>query len=153
MALRKIVTKEDPILSKVCRPVEKFDDKLAQLIDDMKETLYKAQGYGLAAPQVGILRRIAVIDVGEGYIELINPVITNMKGKQKGVEGCLSCPEEFGYVTRPMTCHLKAQDRNGEFYEMDLKGIFCRCACHETDHLDGKLFLRLVEEFLEPEEE
>ncbi len=151
MALRKIVTKEDPILSKVCRPVEKFDEKLAQLLDDMKETLYSVKGYGLAAPQVGILRRIAVIDVGEGYIELINPEITKTKGKQRDVEGCLSCPEEFGYVTRPMSCHLKAQDRNGNFYEMDLKGLFCRCACHETDHLDGLLFTRLVEEFLEEE--
>ncbi len=151
MALRKIVTKEDPILSKVCRPVEKFDEKLAQLLDDMKETLYAANGCGLAAPQVGILRRIAVIDVGEGYIELINPEITKTKGKQRDVEGCLSFPKEFGYVTRPMSCHLKAQDRNGNFYEMDLKGLFCRCACHETDHLDGLLFTRLVEEFLEEE--
>lgn len=153
MALRKIVTKEDPILSKVCRPVEKFDDKLELLLDDMIETLYKSQGYGLAAPQIGILRRIAVIDVGEGLIEVINPVITKTKGKQRGVEGCLSCPNEYGYVTRPMSCHLKAQNRHGEFYEMDLKGLFCRCACHETDHLNGELFLRLVEEFLEPEDE
>lgn len=153
MALRRIVTKEDPILSKVSRPVEKFDDKLAQLLDDMAETLYKAQGYGLAAPQIGILRRIAVIDVGEGLIEVINPEITNKKGKQRDVEGCLSCPNEFGYVTRPMKCHLKAQDRHGEFFEMDLSGMACRCACHETDHLDGNLFLRLVEKFVEPEAE
>ena len=132
MALRKIVTKEDPILRKVCRPVEKFDDKLAQLLDDMAQTLYKVQGYGLAAPQVGILRRIAVIDVGEGLLEVINPVITKTRGKQRDVE---------------------AQDRYGNFYEKDLKGMFCRCACHETDHLDGKLFLDLVEEFLEPEDE
>lgn len=152
MALRKIVTKEDPVLRKVCRPVEKFDDKLAQLLDDMAQTLYKVEGYGLAAPQVGILRRIAVIDVGEGLLEVINPVITKTRGKQRDVEGCLSCPNEYGYVTRPMYCHLKAQDRYGNFYEKDLKGMFCRCACHETDHLDGKLFLDLVEEFLEPEE-
>lgn len=153
MAIRNIVTTEDDIIRKVCRPVEKFDEKLWTLLDDMKETLYKAQGFGLAAPQVGILRRIAVIDVGEGYIELINPVITDTKGKQRDVEGCLSCPNQWGYVTRPMKCTLKAQDRNGNFYEKKLEGLFCRCACHETDHLDGKLFLELVDEFVAPEEE
>ena len=152
MALRKILTKEDEVLHAVCKPVEVFDEKLAQLLDDMADTLYKAQGLGLAAPQIGIRRRIAVIDVGDGLIELINPVILKKSGKQRDVEGCLSCPNEYGYVTRPMYCHLKAQDRYGNFYEKDLKGMFCRCACHETDHLDGKLFLDLVEEFLEPED-
>ena len=152
MAIRNIVTKEDEILGKVCRPVEKFDEKLWQLLDDMAETMYKANGYGIAAPQVGYLKRAVVIDVGEGKLEVINPVITNTSGKQRGVEGCLSCPNQYGYVTRPNKCHLTAQNRFGETYEMDLEGLFCRCACHEADHLDGNLFLRLVEEWVEPAE-
>ena len=137
MAIRKILTKEDEILNTVCKPVEKFDEKLWQLLDDMAETLYKVHGLGLAAPQIGVLRRVAVIDVGDGLIELVNPVITNTSGEQRGIEGCLSCPEEWGYVTRPMNCTLKAQDRNGNFYEIDLTELACRCACHEVDHLDG----------------
>ena len=155
MAIRKIVTKEDPVLPSKCRPVEKFDDKLHELLDDMAETLYKAQGLGLAAPQVGIRRRIAVIDVqeGDGLIELINPVVTKKSGKQRDVEGCLSCPDQWGYVTRPSKCTVRAQDRNGEFYELKLEGLAARCACHEIDHLDGKLFLELVEEFVDPAEE
>ena len=155
MAIRKIVTKEDPVLHAKCRPVEKFDDKLHELLDDMAETLYKAQGLGLAAPQVGIRRRIAVIDVqeGDGLIELINPVVTKKSGKQRDVEGCLSCPDQWGYVTRPSKCTVRAQDRNGEFYELKLEGLAARCACHEIDHLDGKLFLELVEEFVDPAEE
>lgn len=155
MAIRKIVTKEDPVLHSQCRPVEKFDEKLHQLLDDMTETLYKAQGLGLAAPQVGIRRRLAVIDVqeGDGLIELINPVITKKSGKQRDVEGCLSCPDEWGYVVRPNKCTVRAQDRNGEFYELRLEGLAARCACHEIDHLDGKLFLELVDEFVDPAEE
>lgn len=153
MAIRKILTKEDEILNTVCKPVEKFDEKLWQLLDDMAETLYKVHGLGLAAPQIGVLRRVAVIDVGDGLIELVNPVITNTSGEQRGIEGCLSCHEEWGYVTRPMNCTLKAQDRNGNFYEIDLTELACRCACHEVDHLDGKLFLRLVDEFVKPDEE
>ena len=149
MAIRKILTKEDEVLNKVCKPVEKFDKKLWQLLDDMADTLYKVRGVGLAAPQIGILRRVAIVDVGDGLIELINPTITNTSGEQRAVEGCLSCPEQWGYVTRPMNCTLKAQDRNGEFYEMDLTEMACRCACHEVDHLDGNLFLRLVDEFIE----
>lgn len=152
MATRHIVKKGDAILNKVCRPVEKFDAKLHQLLDDMAETMYKYDGVGLAGPQVGVLRRIAVIDIGEGLIELINPVITETKGKEKDIEGCLSCPGEYGYVTRPHECVLTAQDRNGNTYTKHLEGLFCRCACHETDHLDGKLFTRLVEEYVEPEE-
>lgn len=149
MAIRNIITKEDEILHKVCRPVEKFDEKLWQLLDDMKETLYKARGFGLAAPQIGILRKVVVIDVGQGLMEVINPVISDTSGKQRDVEGCLSCPGEWGYVTRPMKCTLKAQDRYGGFYEVKLDGLACRCACHETDHLEGNLFLRLVDEFVE----
>ncbi len=151
MAIRKIVTKDDPVLHVQCRPVEKFDQKLWTLLDDMAETLYHAQGLGLAAPQVGIRRRIAVIDVGDenGLIELINPVILKSSGKQRDVEGCLSCPEQWGYVVRPNKCTVKAQNRNGEFFELHLEGLGCRCACHEIDHLDGKLFLELVDEFVE----
>jgi len=153
MAFRKIVTKEDSVLRKICKPVEVFDKKLWTILDDMAETMYEANGLGLAAPQVGILRRFAIIDVGEELIELINPVIIKIDGEQRDVEGCLSCPTEYGYVTRPMNCTVKAQDRNGEWYEKDLTGLFCRCACHETDHLDGKLFLDIVEEMVEVDEE
>ena len=155
MAIRKIVTKDDPILHTVCRPVEKFDDKLHQLLDDMKETLYKAQGLGLAAPQIGIRRRIAVIDVQDenGLIEMINPEVLKTSGKQRDVEGCLSCPDEWGYVVRPNKCTVRAQDRNGEFYTLNLEGLGARCALHEIDHLDGKLFLDLVDEFVVPTEE
>ncbi len=153
MAIRKILTKEDEVLNKACKPVEKFDEKLWQLLDDMADTLYKVRGLGLAAPQIGVLRRAAIVDVGDGLIELINPTITNTSGEQRAVEGCLSCPEQWGYVTRPMNCTLKAQDRNGEFYEMDLTELACRCACHEVDHLDGNLFLRLVDEFIDIEDE
>ena len=153
MALRAIVNKSEDTLRKKCKPVEAFDKKLWTLLDDMAETMYAANGLGLAAPQVGILRRVAVIDVGEGLIELINPEIINTSGEQRDVEGCLSCPDEYGFVTRPMDCTIKAQDRNGNWYEKDVSGLFCRCACHETDHLDGQLFLDIVEEMIEVEDE
>ena len=153
MAIRKILKSTDPALRSVCKPVEKFDEKLWTLLDDMAETLYKAKGYGLAAPQIGILRRICVIDVGEGLIDCVNPVILKPSGKQRDVEGCLSCPNVWGYVVRPMRCKLRAQNRYGEFYEMDLKEMFCRCACHEVDHLSGKLFIDMVDEFVQPDEQ
>ena len=111
MALRKIVTKEDPILRKVCKPVEVFDEKLARLIDDMMQTLKKAQGVGLAAPQVGFLKRIFIMDLGDEMIECVNPEIIKTGGKQRVVEGCLSCPNDWGYVTRPNKCKLRAQNR------------------------------------------
>lgn len=152
MAIRNIVTKEDEVLHKPCRPVEVFDAKLGQLVDDMFETLAKAQGLGLAAPQIGILRRIFVMDVGDGPVEAINPVILKPSGKQRDLEGCLSCPNEWGYVVRPLKCKLKAQDRTGKEYTLDLREMGCRCACHETDHLNGELFLRLVDEFVQLEE-
>ncbi len=148
MAIRKIVTKEENILHVVCKPVEVFDEKLAQLLDDMHETLEKAQGLGLAAPQVGIRRRVALVDTGEEVLEFINPVILKKSGKQRDVEGCLSCPDEWGYVVRPNKCKVRAQNRNGEFYEVTLTELACRCACHEIDHLDGHLFLELVDEFV-----
>lgn len=154
MAIRRILTKDDDILRKVCKPVEKFDDKLAVLLDDMAETLGQANGVGLAAPQIGIMRRLAIVDLGEeeGILELINPSIIKSSGKQRGVEGCLSCPGQWGYVTRPQKCTVRAQDRQGNFFEKELKELNCICACHEIDHLDGKLFLDIVEEMVEVEE-
>jgi len=153
MAIRKIVTKEDPILRKKCKTVDKFDDKLSQLLDDMIETLTKAQGVGLAAPQVGYLKRIFIMDVGEGVIECVNPEIIKTSGKQRVTEGCLSCPDDWGYVTRPMKCKLRAQNRFGEHFELNLKELGAQCACHENDHLDGKLFVDIIEERLEPDKE
>lgn len=155
MAIRTIVTKEDEILRKVCKPVEKFDEKLFTLLDDMAETLNKANGVGLAAPQVGIMRRLAIVHLGEekGILELINPVILKSSGKQRGIEGCLSCPGKWGYVTRPMKCTIKAQDRNAEFYEIELTEASCVCANHEIDHLNGQLFLDIVEEMVEVEDD
>ena len=154
MAVRKILNKSDEILHKVCKPVEKFDQKLWTWLDDMKETLEKANGVGLAAPQVGILRRICIIDVGDGVHELINPEITYESEETQYVqEGCLSCPDEWGYVTRPMRIRFKAQDRHGEWYEMEAEKLFAQAVCHECAHLDGHLFLEIVEEFVHPEEE
>lgn len=153
MAIRKILTQEDETLHAVCRPVEKFDEKLAQLIDDMHETLDKAQGVGLAAPQIGIRRRIFIMHVDDEKFEAINPQIIKMKGKQKVLEGCLSCPNQWGYVTRPLKCILKAQDRNGNWYEKKFSELGAQCACHENDHLDGHLFTEFVKEFVVLDEE
>lgn len=153
MALRAIVSKSEDVLRKKCKTVEVFDQKLWTLLDDMSETMKAANGLGLAAPQVGFLKRLFIMDVGDGLVEAINPTISNTSGSQRDVEGCLSCPNEWGYVTRPMNCKLKAQDRNGNWFEMDLTAMACRCACHETDHLDGKLFLDIVEEMVEIEED
>ncbi|MCI5910558.1 MAG: peptide deformylase [Oscillospiraceae bacterium] len=152
MAIRKIVQNGDPILRTVCRPVEKFDKKLWDLLDDMQETLKKADGVGLAAPQVGIRRRIFIMDVGEGLIEMINPVITEKTGEQREVEGCLSCPQQWGYVKRPEKCKVVSYNRKGEKVEYSLSGLAAICACHETDHLDGKLFIDFVDEFVTVEE-
>lgn len=149
MAKRVIFNKSEAILHKVCRPVEAFDEKLAKLLDDMHETLMAANGVGLAAPQVGFLRRLCIIDAGEGYYELINPEILETSGTQRDVEGCLSCPNEWGYVTRPMKVKFKAQDRNGNWYEKETEGLFARAVCHECDHLDGKLFVDLIEEYVD----
>ena len=152
MALRKILTDKDEDLHKVCRPVEKFDKKLAVLLDDMHDTLDKAQGVGLAGPQVGVCRRIFIMHLEDRKYEAINPEITLKKGKQRVEEGCLSCPNVWGYVTRPKSCHLKAQDRNGEWWEADFTDLGAQCVCHETDHLDGHVFTEIVEEFFVPKE-
>lgn len=153
MALRKILTDKDEMLHKVCKQVEKFDRKLAVLLDDMHETLDKAQGVGLAAPQIGICRRIFIMHLDEDRIEAINPEIIYREGKQRVQEGCLSCPNIWGYVTRPMKVRLKAQDRNGNWFEREFTELGAECTDHENDHLDGHVFTEIVEEFFIPEED
>lgn len=149
MAIREIRGKDDDILYKVCKPVKVFDKRLWILLDDMYETMQSKDGVGLAAPQVGILKRAVVIDVGDGRIELINPEIVSAEGSQTGSEGCLSVPGVFGEVERPNEVTVKAQDRNGEFFEMSGKELLARAFCHELEHLDGKLFLDRVIRYLE----
>ena len=151
MALRNIVKKGDDVLTKMCRPVEKFDEKLCTLLDDMYETMEDANGVGLAAPQVGLLRRIVVIDVGEGRIELINPEIIKTSGEQDGAEGCLSFPGEFGMVKRPMNVTVRAQDRNGKTFEISGTELLARAFCHEIDHLNGVCFVTRASRMLEPD--
>lgn len=142
MALRKILTQGDSALEKVCRPVEKFDRRLHILLDDMRETLVDSGGVGLAAPQVGILRRVVVVeDAQEQIIELVNPEIIHQEGEQDGFEGCLSVPGMYGKVIRPNLVTVRAQDRNGNVFEVSGEGIVARCFCHETEHLDGHLFV------------
>lgn len=142
MALRKILTQGDSALEKVCRPVEKFDRRLHVLLDDMKETLVDSGGVGLAAPQVGILRRVVVVeDEQERLIELVNPVIIRQEGEQDGFEGCLSVPGLYGKVVRPELVTVRAQDRDGNVFEVSGEGMVARCFCHETEHLDGHLFV------------
>ncbi|MCM1577698.1 MAG: peptide deformylase [Ruminococcus sp.] len=153
MALRNIYVEGDPILRKKCRPVEKFDEKLSALLDDMHETLDRADGVGLAAPQVGICRRVFVIHLEDLRIEAVNPEISGTAGKQRVKEGCLSCPDVWGYVTRPKKLTLKAVNRHGEPFEMVLDGIKAQCVSHENAHLEGQLFVDIVEEFIDPEEE
>ena len=146
MALRKIVTVGDPILTKKCRPVTKFDDRLATLLDDMFETMHDANGVGLAGPQVGILRRVVVMDCGDGLIEAINPVIISTSGEQGDLEGCLSFPGKSGYVVRPNHVVMRAYDRDGSLIEYEAEGLFARCIMHECDHLDGHVYLEKVTE-------
>ncbi len=159
MAFRNILTKEQPGLYKHCRPVTKFDARLAQLLDDMRETLLSANGVGLAAPQVGVLRRAVLVietnvaeDEDEYIIELINPEIVESSGEQYGAEGCLSVPGEYGLVKRPMHVKVRAQDRNGEFFEVEGEGLTARCFCHELDHLDGIVFTSKCDRMLTKEE-
>ena len=153
MALRKILTDNDPALFKKCRPVTNFDQRLWDLIDDLKETLADANGAGLAAPQVGILRRVViVVDDQENMLELVNPEILSQEGEQTGFEGCLSVPGLWGRVTRPMKVKVRAQDRNGAFFEVEGEGITARCFCHETEHLDGHLFTEHTDRLYDNEE-
>ena len=141
MAIRSVVQKGDDVLRKKCFPVESFDEKLWQLLDDMKETVLKEEGAGLAAPQVGVLRRVAVVNVDEGYFELINPEILSQKGEQVGLEGCLSVRGLQGEVSRPQKIKFVYYDRNGNKYLAQAKGFFARAVCHELDHLDGVLYI------------
>lgn len=141
MALRTILTDQDPALHKVCRPVTNFDARLHDLLDDLKETLTHANGAGLAAPQVGILRRVVVVvDANEEMLELVNPELIAQEGEQDGFEGCLSVPGRWGIVKRPMKARVRAQDRNGDFFEVEGEEIVARCFCHEIEHLDGHIF-------------
>ena len=155
MGLRKILTDKDPALHKVCKPVTSFDKKLHKLLDDMRETLIDSQGVGLAAPQVGILRRVFLVDVGldgEEIVEFINPQILETDGEQEGAEGCLSVPGRYGLVKRPYGVKIKAQDRYGEWFEAEGEELIGRCFCHENDHLDGIVYTEVMERFLTEEE-
>ena len=152
MGMRKILTDEDPALHKVCRPVVKFDEKLHKLLDDMKETLAAANGVGLAAPQVGILRRLFIVDTGEEILECINPTILETDGEQCGAEGCLSVPGKYGLVKRPYYAKLKAQDRDGNWFEAEGEELIARCFCHENDHLNGIVYTEVMERYLTEEE-
>ena len=152
MGLRKILTDKEPALHKVCKPVERFDWKLHKLLDDMKETLAQANGVGLAAPQVGILRRVVIVDTGEEILELVNPELVETDGQQEGAEGCLSVPGRYGLVKRPYYAKVRAQDRNGDWYEAEGEELIARCFCHELDHLDGIIYTQIMERFLTDEE-
>ena len=152
MGIRKIMTVEEPCLHKVCRPVEKFDGKLHKLLDDMKETLVDANGVGLAAPQVGILRRVVIVDTGEEMLELVNPELVETSGEQEGAEGCLSVPGKYGLVKRPNYAKVRAQNRDGNWFEAEGEELIARCFCHELDHLDGIVYTEIMERYLTDEE-
>lgn len=152
MALRKILTDKDPALHKVCRSVEKFDGRLHRLLDDMRDTLVEANGVGLAAPQVGILRRVVLVDTGEEILELVNPTMLETSGEQEGAEGCLSVPGKYGLVKRPNYAKVRAQDRDGNWFEAEGEELIARCFCHELDHLDGIVYTEVMERFLTEEE-
>ena len=152
MALRNIVERGDEILAKKCREVKEVNDHIRMILDDMLETMREANGVGIAAPQVGINRRMFIVEVdGETY-EMINPVMLEQSGSQNEYEGCLSVPGKYGFVTRPMKVTVRAQDRNGEFFEVSGEELTARCFCHELDHLDGHLFVEHAEELYTPEE-
>ena len=155
MALRNILTQEDEQLRKQSRKVEKFDERLHTLIDDMRETLEHSGGVGLAAPQLGVLRRVVlVLDINkdpEEMIEMVNPEVIERHGEQRMVEGCLSVPGVYGYVTRPTRAKVRAQDRFGNWFEREGEGVVAQCFCHETEHLDGHLFTEKVEEYIDIE--
>ena len=151
MAILNIVKEGDPVLRKVCRPVTEITPRTIQLLEDMKETLHKADGCGLAAPQVGILRRIFLVDVGldgEQIVEFINPEILETNGEQEGAEGCLSVPGKYGLVKRPYWVKVRAQDRYGDWFEAEAEGLGARAFCHEIEHLDGHLYVEHIDHFL-----
>lgn len=152
MGLRKILTDADPALHKTCRPVESFNSKLHNLLEDMQETLIDSGGVGLAAPQVGILRRVVLVDTGEEILELINPTLVETDGEQDGPEGCLSVPGKYGWVKRPYYAKVRAQDRDGNWYEAEGEELIARCFCHELDHLDGIIYTQVMDRFLTDKE-
>ena len=153
MALRKIVEQGDSVLNKVCRPVTEFNKRLHDLLDDMADTLEESGGVGLAAPQVGVLRRVVlVINDEDEILELINPEIIHTEGEQTGPEGCLSVPGKYGLVTRPYYAKVRAQDRNGEWFEAEGEELIARCFCHELDHLDGIVYTQVMERYLSEDE-
>ena len=152
MGLRKILTDKEPALHKTCKKVEKFDWRLHKLLDDMTETLIDSNGVGLAAPQVGILRRVVVVDTGEGMLELVNPEMVETDGEQVGAEGCLSVPGKYGLVKRPYYAKVRAQDRDGNWFEVEAEELIARCFCHELDHLDGIIYTEVMERWLTDEE-
>ena len=146
------MTDAEPALHKVCKPVEKFDWKLHKLLKDMTDTLIDSGGVGLAAPQVGILRRVVLVDTGEEILELVNPTLLETDGEQEGAEGCLSVPGKYGLVKRPMYAKVRAQDRDGNWFEAEGEELIARCFCHELDHLDGIIYTEKMERFLTAEE-
>ncbi|MGN0997927.1 MAG: peptide deformylase [Faecousia sp.] len=152
MGLRKILTDKEPALHKVCKPVTSFDWRLHKLLNDMRETLIDSGGVGLAAPQVGILRRVVLVDNGEEILELVNPELLETDGEQEGPEGCLSVPGRYGLVKRPFHAKVRAQDRYGNWFEAEGEELTARCFCHELDHLDGILYTQVMERFLTDEE-
>ena len=152
MAKRIIVKVPDPILTKKCRLVENFDERLWTLLDDMKDTVKAANGAGLAAPQVAVLKRVCVVDTEDGYFELINPVIVKASGEQSGLEGCLSVPKKYGTVVRPNELTVEAQDRFGAKQTFNVSGFTARAFCHEIDHLDGIVYTSKAKEFFDDED-
>ena len=145
MAIRTIRTEKEEVLRKISKPVKSFDESLWTILDDMKETMYLAEGVGIAAPQVGLLKRAFIVDIGEGPVEFVNPEILAVEGEQLGEEGCLSVPKRYGTVRRPNYVKMRAQDRNGNVFEIEGKEFMARAMLHEFDHLEGKLFVDLVE--------
>lgn len=152
MGIRRILTDKEPALHKTCKPVVNFDGRLHKLLDDMHETLEDSGGVGLAAPQVGILRRVVLVDNGEEVLELVNPTLLETDGEQEGPEGCLSVPGKYGLVKRPYYAKVRAQDRNGNWFETDGEELTARCFCHELDHLDGIIYTEVMERYLTEEE-
>ena len=152
MGLRKILTDKEPALHKTCKPVVNFDARLHKLLDDMRDTLLDSGGVGLAAPQIGILRRVVLVDNGEEILELVNPTMLETDGEQVGPEGCLSVPGKYGLVKRPYYAKVRAQDRDGNWYEAEGEELIARCFCHELDHLDGIIYTEVMDRYLTEEE-
>ena len=153
MAVRPIIYDPDPILYKKCHPVTKFDKKLGNILTDMTQTMIHANGVGLAGPQIGYMRRVCVVlDEEEQLIELVNPELVRTEGEQTGLEGCLGVPGKYGEVTRPEIVRVRAQDRNGDWFEVEDEGLTARCFCHEIEHLDGHLFVEHTDHLLTEEE-